>query len=263
MTQPTLSRQVAALEGDLGLLLFDRIGKTLVLTAAGRELLDHVQTMGSAAERLALSAAGQVHQVEGRVCITASDVMAAIYLPPILARLRRKAPRLEVQINVAAELRDLQRREADIAIRHVRPTTGELIAKLVRDTHGFVYGTPDYLRSIGAPSVPADLSHAAFVGFEPLSRMIETMATAGIHLTPQNFPYITDNGIAAWELAKQSLCLCVMMQEVGEATPEVVQVCPDMKGFDVPIWLTTHRELHTSRRIRVVFDHLAEELARL
>lgn len=263
MTQPTLSRQIAALEQDLGLLLFDRIGKTLVLTAAGRELLDHVEAMGAGAERLALSAAGQVHEVEGRVCITASDVMAALYLPAMIARLRIKAPKLDVQINVSGEMKDLQRREADIAIRHVRPTTGDLIAKLVHETQGLIYGTPAYLRSIDNPVTTADLSRAAFVGFEPLAQMIEIMATVGVNLTPANFPYITDNGMAAWELTKQGLCLCVMMQEVGRATPEVVQSCPGMQGIAVPFWLTTHRELHTSRRIRVVFDHLAEELGRL
>ena len=74
LTQPTLGRQVAALEDSLGVTLFDRVGRSLRLTPSGLELLDHVRSMGDAAGRVSLTASGQSQTVEGQVCITASDL---------------------------------------------------------------------------------------------------------------------------------------------------------------------------------------------
>ncbi len=120
-TQPTLSRQVAALEADLGVMLFERVGRSLELTQAGLELLEHSKSMGNAANRIALAASGQVQSIEGQVRITAGDVMSAYILPDALRKIRAQAPMLRIEVVATNDLRDLVRREADIAIRHVRP----------------------------------------------------------------------------------------------------------------------------------------------
>jgi DNA-binding transcriptional LysR family regulator len=65
-----------------------------------------------------------------------------------------------------------------------------------------------------------------------------------------------------WELAKHGVGVCFVMEEVGDAEPRVQRLVPDFPPLPVPVWLVAHRELLTSRRIRVVFDLLAEELAR-
>ena len=65
-----------------------------------------------------------------------------------------------------------------------------------------------------------------------------------------------------WELARQSMGICIVMDEVGDRDPLMERVLPDLPALPVPVWLTAHRELRTSRRIRVVFDLLAEGLAR-
>ncbi|MDH5452601.1 MAG: LysR family transcriptional regulator, partial [Paracoccaceae bacterium] len=115
-TQPTLGRQVAALEAQLGIMLFERVGRSLALTQSGRDLLEHVRSMGEAANRISLAASGQSQSIEGRVRITASDIMSAYVLPPVLRHLRQLAPLLDIDIVAANDIRDLMRREADIAI---------------------------------------------------------------------------------------------------------------------------------------------------
>ena len=86
LTQPTLGRQVAALERSLGLVLFERVGRGLELTQAGLELLDHIRAMGDAANRVSLAASGQSESVEGQVCITASHKNGLIDASDINAR---------------------------------------------------------------------------------------------------------------------------------------------------------------------------------
>ncbi len=261
LTQPTLGRQVAALEEELGVALFDRVGRSLSLTQAGLELLDHVRAMGEAAGRVSLTASGQSQAIEGQVCITASDAMSAYYLPPVLRRIRKVAPAIEIEVVAANALRDLRRREADIAIRHVRPEHPELIAKLVRETSARLYASTAYLEAHGRPTGASDLLDGTFIGFEQSGQLLAGLNGRGLSLTKRNFKLITDSGVAGWEMVKQGLGIGVMVEEIAAMTPEVECVLPDLDPFEVPIWLVTHRELHTNRRIRLVFDLLSEALA--
>lgn len=261
-TQPTLSRQIAALEQDLGVMLFERAGRTLEITQAGLELLDHTRKMGDAANRIALTASGQAQSIEGRVRITASDVMSAYVLPDLLREIRVQAPRLRIDVIASNDIQDLMRREADIAIRHVRPDQPDLIAKLVQEASGHFYATTEYLNRAGRPKSKQDLSRHEFISFGDNNQMIAYLKPLGIHLTNENFRLGSQNGIVAWEYAKQGFGIAPMSQTVGDAAPGMERVCPGMEAITFPIWLTTHRELHTSRRIRLVYDLLTKFLSK-
>ncbi len=261
IAQPTIGRQVAALEEELGVTLFERVGSALVLTAAGLDLVEHVRAMGNAANRVSLTAAGQSLSIEGTVCITASELIAAHILPPVLGRLRRAHPGIELEILASNTARDLRRREADIAIRNFTPTQPDLVAKKIADRHARLYASPAYLERIGNPTTPAGLADAEFFGFDRSDLMIRGLRALGLELAPRNFPIVSDNHLVQWELAKHGVGICIVMDQVGDAEPRVRRVLPDFPPLPVPVWLATHRELHTSRRIRVVFDLLAEALA--
>jgi DNA-binding transcriptional LysR family regulator len=259
--QPTVGRQVAALEEELGVALFERVGTTLELTEAGLELMDHVRAMNDAATRVSLSATGRSLSIDGTVCITASELIAAHILPPIIARLRRAHPGIQIEIVASNAARDLRRREADIAVRNFTPTQPDLVAKKIADRDARLYATPGYLRRIGNPTAPEDMGHAELFGFDRTDRMIKGLRALGLELTEKNFPIVTDNHLVQWELCKQGVGICVVMDEVGDAEPRVRRVLPELPPLPVPVWLATHRELRTSRRIRVVFDFLAEGLS--
>ncbi|WP_163847560.1 LysR family transcriptional regulator [Pseudooceanicola aestuarii] len=259
-TQPTLGRQITALEEKLGVTLFDRVGRTLVLTPSGQALLPHLRAMEEAATRMALTATGQAQAVKGHVSISASDVLSALVLPPILARLSRIAPEVEVTVLAQNTLADIPRREADIAVRHVRPTQPELTARLVGEGVGRLYGATRYLDRTGRPAVAADLARHAYVAFTNTDETLHYMHQRGLPLTRENIRLTTDNGLTLWEMVKHGLGLAVMTEDVARITPEVEAVLPEVT-FAYPVWLVTHRELHTSRRIRIVFDHLADALS--
>ncbi len=260
-TQPTLGRQVAGLEEDLGVTLFERVGRGLMLTPAGLELLEHVKSMGDAAARLSLAATGQSQSIEGRVRITAVDMMAAYTLPPVFKRLRAIAPRLDIDVVASNDLRDILRREADIAVRHVRPEQPELIGRLVQEAEGAYYAATAYLERRGRPESKADFSKHDFISFGNAEEMIAFARPLGIALTVENFRIGSSTGMVAWEFVKQGMGISVMSAQVGDNTPGVERVLPEMKPIVFPVWLITHRELHTSRRIRLVFDTLAEFLS--
>jgi DNA-binding transcriptional LysR family regulator len=261
MAQPTLGRQVDALEEELGVVLFERVGRGLILTPSGLELLDHVRAMGEAANRMALSAAGQSQSIEGKVVIAASDVYAAFLLPPILAKLRQVQPGIEVEIVVSTKASDLLRREADIAIRNFRPSEPDLVARKIRDVPARLYATPAYLDSLNNPQLPYDLRQADFISIDGSGMFLKGLNAMGFHLTERNFPILTENYLVMWELVKHGLGIGIMDGAIGDAEPKVTRVLPDLAPLMFPIWLVAHRELNTSRRIRLVFDLLAKELS--
>lgn len=261
LTQPTLGRQVASLEAKLGIVLFERVGQSMVLTPSGAELLDHVRMMRDAASRMTLTASGQSQTIAGRVRITASDIFSVHVLPPVLKRLRELAPQLEIEVVAANDIRDLQRREADVAIRHVRPEQPDLIARLLHEAKGYFYASTLYLDRCGRPSTLQELLSHDFISFGDTDRMLGYMHDFGLSLTREHFRLGSENGIVAWEFVRQGLGIAPMMETVGAKTFGVERLLPELDPFTFPVWLTTHRELHSSRRIRLVFDTLADELS--
>lgn len=260
MSQPTLGRQVSALEEELGVALFEKSGRGVNLTPGGLALMEHVRGMADAANRLSLSASGRAQSLEGNICITATEVTAAYVLPPILEKLRLKEPGISIEVIASNTTSDLKRREADIAIRSFRPTQPDLIAKKLLDINVRLYATPDYLKRIGQPTKPSDLSRADFVGVDRGTLYIDALNQLGLELTPKNFPIVTESHLVHWELAKQGVAVGVMPEDIGDREPAVVRALPDLPPFPIELWLVAHREVKTSRRVRTVFDFLADEL---
>ncbi len=261
VAQPTLGRQVAALERELGVALFERTGHGLVLTPGGLELLDHVRRMGDAAGRVSLAAGGQAQAIEGAICITASEIYSAWLLPPLVARLRREVPGLEIEIIASNSSMDLRRREADIAVRSFRPTQPDLIARRVGSDRARLYAAGSYLDRLGPVAGPADLNAADFIGFDRAPVMLKGLNAMGMTLCAANFPVLCANHLVQWHLVRAGAGIGVFPEVVGDSDPSVRRVLPDLAPIELPIWLTAHRELNTSRRVRLVFDLLAGELA--
>ena len=260
MAQPTLGRQVSALEDELGVVLFERVGKGLSLTPSGLELVEHVRTMGDAATRVSLTASGQAQSVEGTVRITATEVASAFILPSIIRDLRRAHPGISIEVVSSNEVRDLRRREADIAIRSARPTDPDLIARKLRSETAALYAAESYLEQIGELGSAEQLSRAEFIGFDENQPLVDVLNEIGLTVSSRSFPIICGSHLVHWELIKGGLGVGVMITQVGDAEPGVKRAAPWLKPFEFDVWLVAHREVNTSRRVRLVFDWLADAL---
>jgi DNA-binding transcriptional LysR family regulator len=261
MTQPTLGRQVSALEAELGVALFEREGRGLKLTPSGLALIEHVRIMGDAANNLSLTASGQSQSIEGKICITASEDDAVFILPPIIAKLRNVYPGIKIEVVASNKTIDLRRREADIAIRGYRPTQHDLIARKINKVFGYLYATKEYINNIGNPTSFEDLNNAEFIGFNSTFEMINYLKKLGLNLTQKNFYLLAENRIVQWELVKLGLGIGILPDYMGESNSNISKVLPLQKPLEGELWLVTHRELKMNQRIRVVYDFLALELS--
>ena len=250
-------------EAGLGVTLFERVGKRLVLTDTGRGLLEHARAMAAAADAIALAAAGRSQDVSGRVVVSATDAFSAYYLPDVVAHIRRLAPQITIVVISTDSISDLRRREADIAIRHVRPTEPELIGRLVMQMTAHLYAAEAWIARNGMPQSLADLGKIDLLGFEPVERFVEHLAGAGMPVTANQCRIVSANAVVLWEMLRRGLGAGMMLSELAERTPGLVRILPEVPGTPVPVWLVTHREVRTSRRVRIVFDAIADHLGRL
>jgi len=259
-TQPTIGRQVSALEASLNVTLAERSVRGLTLTESGRDVLDHARAMGEAAMAISIVAARQSQEVTGEVTITATHLLSATILPPILEPLRRAAPGLVLRIVCTNDLSNLMQRDADIAIRNIRPDRQELIARRVGHFRGNLYAATKYLDRAGRPRTPHEVADHTFLGSPDADLLLAPLRDRGIPLRPESFVMSSDNSAVVWEFVKSGYGIALLPAAVCEPEPGIEKVLPGFPSLEFPIWLITHRELQTSPKIRIVFDQLARGL---
>ena len=260
LTQPTLGRQVSAVEQRMGVTLFERSGKAMALTPTGLDLLEHARAMGAAAQALGLAAAGRSQEVAGIVTVSAIDIVAVHLLAPLVQRLREQEPGIAIEVISSNAMSDLLRREADIAIRHVKPEQSDLIARLIRTATAGFYASQSYILAHGHPRSAEDAADLPFVGSDRSGGYLRYLQQHGLSLLETNFSSYAESALANWAMVQRGLGIGTMMDDIASMTPGMVRVLDDVPPVRFPMWLVTHRELRTSRRIQVVFEALANGL---
>ena len=219
-TQPTLSRQISLLEEALQLTLFERGTRNMRLTDAGTELLSYVQGMADAATQISRVAAGQSQAIEGSIRITSSDAMAAYALPPCLISLRQKHPGISVELVPSNEMSDLTRRDADIAIRHVRPEQPDLIARQLGDFRVGLFAASDYLDRVGRPRNLLEVADLDAQGVRNITRVTFSPNGKRVAVVGQRSPQHWDS--TKKFLAKRSLGHPLLPEQKAKNWVEVV-----------------------------------------
>ncbi|TCV85837.1 LysR family transcriptional regulator [Sulfurirhabdus autotrophica] len=259
-SQPTLSRQIAELESSLGIALFERVARGLRLTAAGEALVWPARQMQTAAQAVSLTALGQTQQLGGTVRLTASEMTSAYVLPEILKLLRQTHPAIQIELVASNRVENLLERQADIAIRHTRPTQGGLVAKRVGDAKIGAFAHVDYLKRVGGEVDLARAGDYDWIGLDSSNMILRGFRAAGMPVEREFFAFRCDNQIIGWQAALAGLGIVFAPVSVAARWPEMQLVLPEELVPNMPVWVTAHRELRNSARIRLVFDALAEGL---
>lgn len=260
LSQPTLGRHIDALEQSLGTILFDRTLSGFKPTEQALRLFEPVASAQRALAEASMLAEGGHAKLDGTVRITSSTVTAHFILPPLLRDLREQFPHIAIELLPSDSVENLLLREADIAVRMFRPTQLELIAKKIGETPLIACAHASYLQRHGTPQTIADLAAHDLIGFDRSTLMIEVARTLGFPMTRESFAFRTDSQTAIWQLLTAGVGISFAQECLINTTPGMVALLPELKLPPLEVWLTTHRELFTSRRIRAIYDRLAETL---
>jgi DNA-binding transcriptional LysR family regulator len=253
-SQPTMSRHIVALEQALGVRLFDRTGAGLVLTAIGVTLYEDAKIMAQAASRIALSAAGQSEAIAGTIRISASETMAT-------TRFHQVEPDIAIELVSSDQTDNLLMREADIAVRMFQPAQAELIAKKVGAVRLGMFASKAYLDRAGTPTNFEDFTNHSVISGDISTEILDGFRAAGIPATRDYFAFRCDSRIVQWQMVLAGFGIGFIQADIGKRHLDIVHLFPNAPLGELPIWLTSHAELRTSRRVRRVFDYLADELS--
>jgi DNA-binding transcriptional LysR family regulator len=260
-SQPTLGRHIAELELQLGVVLFERTGRGLVPTAMALQLADAARGMQTSAQELERTLTGAQAQTQGTVRITASVPVAVMLMPTLLARMREVLPDIQIELVSSNQVSNLLRREADIAIRMVRPEQGSLIAKKIGSVALGAYAHTSYLSRHKPIRTPPDLLQHALIGSDMDESILRGFHAMGYPVTRDIFALRSDDFIVQWQAIRAGLGVGFVAGYMARTDPDVVPVLAGLLQVpDLPMWLAVHREIRTNPRIRAVYDFLAENL---
>ena len=257
-SQPTIGRHIAELESQLGVVLFERTGRGLKPLDMALKLADSARAMEDGAHQLQLSVSSLDDAVRGTVRITASQPVACVLLPPLLARLQQELPGIQIELVASNGVSNLLRREADIAIRMVQPDQTSLVAKRIGKVTLGAYAHRDYLQRAGTPQAPADLMAHALLGNDKNEDIIRGFGSMGYPMTRERFAFRTDDLMAYWQAVRSGVGIGFVADYLARTDSGVVPLLPMLKIPPIPVWLAVHREIRTSKRIRAVYDFLGD-----
>jgi DNA-binding transcriptional LysR family regulator len=263
VAQPTVGRHIAALEKSLGIALFTRSQIGLMATEAALSLRTYAESMQSTAAALERAAASQGKGVRGTVRITASDVIGVEVLPPIIARLRDQHPDLAVELVLTDRVQDLLRREADIAVRMLRPRQELLVARRIGQIELGLHAHKRYLARHGAPSNIADLAKHSLIGFDQTTAFVRSAGKALSGWRREAFALRTDNNLAQLALIRSGAGIGICQAAIARRDDSIVRILPGQFSLPLETWITMHEDLRNSPRCRVTFDALVKGLGDL
>lgn len=260
ISQPTVGRHIETLEADLGLVLFERSLTGLKPNSTALRIYEPVTQAQASLAEAAIMAEGAQDDLGGTVRITASAVISNYVLPGLLLPIRTRYPRIAIETVPSDSAENLLLREADIAIRMFRPTQLELVTRRLGEIPIRPAAHRDYLDRRGTPTTVAELFGHDMIGLDRSDLIIAHARSLGLPLTREHFALRTDEQTHMWELLKAGLGVGFAQENLARATPGIVVLPIDLSIPPLEVWLTTHRELFTSHRIRAIYDALAQGL---
>lgn len=261
VAQPTVSRQLASLEQQLGVTLFTRSPRGLQATPDAMQLEPHARAMAAAAARLSRAATADRMLARGVIRISASEVIGAEVLPPLLASLYRAHPELTVELSLSNQVEDVLGGDIDLAVRMVRPTQESLVARRLGVVELGLFAHRDYLAGRSAPGQVGELDGHVLIGFDHDSPFLRRIMH-DLPLQPGSFALRCDSDLAQLAAVRSGVGIGFVQRPLAAKQADLVPILPGKVGFELPLWLTMHEDQRRTPRVRVLFDHLADGLTK-
>lgn len=261
VTQPSIARHIAALEGTLGTTLFLRTPRGLSPTDAALELKPLAEHLAATSAALLRRAEGRGAGISGTVRISASEVVATVHLPPILTRLRQAHPELSLELSPSNALDDLLQRKADVAVRMVRPAQQALVSRRIGAFAVGLHARRDYLDRRGTPRTMDDLKDHDLIGYDIETPALRALVQHYPALARNAFALRVDSDIGQLSAIRAGFGIGVCQTVIAAHYDDLVRVLPDAFEVELETWVVMHEDLRSNARCRRVFDALVEGLS--
>ncbi|WP_394558889.1 LysR family transcriptional regulator [Aquipseudomonas alcaligenes] len=258
--QATVGRRLASLEQALGATLFLRTSGGYSLTAAGEVARAAAQQMEASAAELQRHILGMDDRMAGEVRITTSESFAIDFVLPAIARVRQEHPNIAVQLHASAQMLNLSLREADIAIRNVKPDNPDLIVRRVARWSAALHASADYVQAHGIPEPGSAFAGHDLVLYQPYLDSGQEVTLAGEPITHGRIATTCTSGLLVRHALRAGLGIGEIPVPLGQQDG-LLRLWPQRERFPYDIWLVTHKDVRHTARVRVVIEAIAAAFA--
>ncbi|KML62598.1 LysR family transcriptional regulator [Burkholderia cepacia] len=255
--QATVGRRLATLEHMLGATLFLRSSKGYLPTPVGELALRAAEAMEQHAHELVRLTQGVDRRLAGEVKITTTDALAIEFVMPSIARLHAKHPDVSFALNTSSQILNLAKREADIAIRTVRPDNPDLVARRLAHWDMGLFASHDYLHRHGEPERGHAFAGHDLVVYQPYIDASRKPTLAGEPIDGGRM----NSNLMARAAVRSGLGIGEIPVYMGERDG-LVRLWPErVRQAPYEVWLVTHRDLRHTARIRAAIDEIVASFA--
>jgi DNA-binding transcriptional LysR family regulator len=262
LSQSAVSRQIRALEESLGVTLFHRHARGLILTEQGELLFDATTAMAKRLDAAAARIRDSEDEVHGELRVTTTMGFGTLWLAPRLPALYKAYPNLNIDLMLEERVLDLPMREADVAIRMKEPSQADLIRRRLMNIRMRLYATPEYLAERGVPATMDDLSHHRLICQHAGTPQVAAGAALVAELMTHEIASTlsVNNYFGVLQAVLSHLGIGILPDYVTEDFPHLVRVLPDVESAEVPVFLAYPEELRHSKRVAAFRDFVMDEI---
>ena len=253
VSQPTVSRRLAAMEGRLGVRLFDRTKAGYELSAPGAEIFETAQHVEDELNGIDRKVFGRDRRLTGSLRITCTEVMANLYLARHLSVFLREHPEIDLGVVCTFQHLSLSRREADIAIRATSRPPDTLVGRRLAKVALGVYAAAATKADSVDSSAPAEWT---WIGWqdETYNRMLITSPFPDAEIRHR-----VDDMQTMRSMARHGLGVVVLPCYVGDLDPGLRRIVPEPMKENAPdLWVLSHPDVRRVARVRLFTDFIAE-----
>jgi DNA-binding transcriptional LysR family regulator len=182
-------------------------------------------------------------------------------LPPLLASFRESHPGITLELALNNRNEDLLRRDADIAVRMVRPRQKSLVARRIGKSAIGFYAHRNYAKKYGLPKQIAELEKHCLIGFDRDALALRSLGKLPRPVTRENFGFRCDSDLAQFAALKAGVGIGGCQHNIARRFPELVPVLAKVIRFELEVWVAMHEDMRSTGRVRLLFDHIAAGLS--
>lgn len=260
----TAFRRLNALEARLGVRLFERLpGGAYLPTPSGERMAGAGERMEEEALAVARDLEGKDLRLTGRLRVTSSETLTYRLLTRQIAAFRALHPGITVELTIDNRVLNLSRREADVALRPVRPRESDLWGRKLADVAWAVYAARScFATGQTLPSGPDDLRACALIGWDEAATGIAAAAWLARIAPNQAFAFRTNSLVNQLVAARAGAGAALLPCYLGDPEPDLVRLLPQpIEEIAGELWIVTHADLRRTARIRAFFDTVGNALA--
>jgi len=254
VNRTTVLRRINTFQDNLNCLIFERSDSGYILTPEAEKMIDSAREVENTLFNMQRQIAARELRLEGELRVTTTDTLIVSVIGPYLASFHRKYPHIVVNIVMTNSILDMNRRDADVAVRPTKSPEGNLVGRRLGDIHFGIYASVDYLKTCDSDN----LNDHNWIGFETELQSTHPGKWLDSNILAEKICLRGDSFVALKVASENGMGLSLLPHYLGDSSAALQKLPISIDELNTGLWLITHPDLVRSARVHAFMDHFSE-----